>query len=102
MPARAKKVIIGALILLVIGLSFILLTSILERLMKGKTSSDTNVEGVSEVDSPAGVLSEEKARTLLYHIEQAEQSMGPNGYLEQLKEDIEDYAGMKKEEPEEE
>ncbi|MBO7564763.1 MAG: hypothetical protein J6T40_07995, partial [Clostridiales bacterium] len=100
--AYAFRMFRYALILLVIGLSFILLTAILERTLKGKTPSDANVEEDFDTETPEGVLSEEKARTLLYHIEQAEQSMGPNGYLEQLKEDIEDYAGMKKEEPEEE
>ena len=100
--AYASRMLRNALILAILGLSFILLSFILERVLKKKTSEETPVEAVSVKEAPSGILTEERARDLLYHIELTEQSMGPNGYLEQLKEDIEKYAGMKKDEPEEE
>ena len=96
--AYAFRMFRYVLILLAIGLAFILLTWILERTLKGITSSDTNVEKVIETDSPAGVLSEEKARTLLYHIEQAEQSMGPNGYLDEIRKDLKAILGKEEKE----
>lgn len=62
---------------------------------QGGLSADGDPKG-SSMAAGSSVLPEESARDLLSQIDLAEQSMGPNGYLEQLRADIHTLAGIER------
>ncbi len=105
--AWRMKVTINILVALVFTALLVLISYLFEKsTRRGAVSSGEKQDGLSADGDPksssvtagAGVLTEESARDLLSQIDLAEQSMGPNGYLEQLRTDIHALAGIEREE----
>ena len=99
------KVATNVLVALAFSAILVLISFIFEKSTRGAVlSSGEKQDGLSadgdskssSVAAGSGVLPEESARDLLSQIDLAEQSMGPNGYLEQLRADIHALAGIER------